>query len=213
MPLEKLKLTGDSEVKARRARDEAIAAAKDDLSAYLVIDGELWRRLFKEPVISLSATSTAVDIKLVTGTDAGADKTEYFNINQLDDCLEFAELKYPGWKVRQHFTELCVSTPEAFTFDGERDAVWRAARNIERAIGRGAAWLESGFEKAFNKLHELVWEKKNADVDVLVTCLKNLEDTWNDEGLTSVARESRQLLTLALSRWEMRPIKRDSLRL
>jgi hypothetical protein len=211
-PLKGHKLTHPSEVEASKQRDLAIKEAKDDLSAYVTIDGDVWRRLFTEPVIALTTISTTVDIKLVLGTDVGADKTDYFNLNQLDECLEFAEVKYPGYKVRQHFSDLSVITPEAFTFDGEADAVVRAARNIDRAIGRGAAWIEGDFEKAFNSLHELVWNQREGEAEDVATCLQNLNDTWNDEGLTSVAKDSRKLLSLALSRWEMRPIRRNSLR-
>lgn len=211
-PLREHKLSHPSEVEAGRQRDLAIQDAKDDLSSYVTIDGEVWRRLSTEPVIALTTISTTVDIKLVLGTDIGAGRTDYFNLNQLEECLEFAELKYPGYKVRQHFSDLSVITPEAFTFDGEADAVIRTARNIDQAISRGAAWLEGDFEKAFNSLHELVWNQRDAEAEDFATGLQNLDDTWNDEGLTSVARESRKLLSLALSRWEMRPIKRNSLR-
>lgn len=206
------KLSHASENEARKQRDLAIEEAKDDLSAYVTIDGEVWRRLFTEPVIALSTISTTVDIKLVVGTDVGADKTDYFNLNQIEECLEFAELKYPGYKVRQHFSDLSVITPEAFTFDGEADAIVRASRNIDRAIGRGAAWLEGDFEKAYNSLHELVWNQRDGGTEDFATALQNLEGTWNDEGLTSVAVESREVLKMALSRWEMRPIRRHSLR-
>jgi hypothetical protein len=209
--LDQLRLTGDSEVKAKQARDEAISAAKDDLSAYVVIDGDLWRRLFTEPVIALTTISNIVDIKLVLGTDVGADKTDYFNLNQLDECLEFVETKYPGYKVRQHFSDLSVMTPEAFTFDGEADAVVRAARNVDRAIGRGAAFLEGEFQTAYDALHDLVWNRRDRDAEEFATALENLNDTWTDEGLTSVARESRSLLQLAMTRWDMRPIRKSSL--
>jgi hypothetical protein len=207
--LDQLKLTGDSEVRARKERDEEIAAANNDLASYLVIDDDLWRKLQTEPVIAVSTIGNTVDIKLVAGVDVGADRTDYFSLSQLEECLEFAEMKYPGQRVRQQFSDLTVIAPEAFSFDGEADAVVRTARNVDRAIGRGAAWIEGEFQVAFEKVHKLVWNLEKGQPDDFAEALQKLDDTWDDEGLTSVARDGRQLLKLALSRWEMRPIRRS----
>lgn len=206
--LEQHKLTGDSEVKAKQARDEAIAAAKEDLASYLVISGELWRKLSTEPVIAVSTSGENVDIKIVAEAEISADRIDYFNLSQLDECLEFVETKFPGKRVRQQFSGLTVITPEAFTFDGEADAVVRTARNVERAIGRGAAWIEGDFKIAFDRVHSLAWRLEEGKPDDFAEALQKLDDTWDDEGLTETAKESRHDLKSTLSRWEMRPIRR-----
>lgn len=207
-PLDQLKLSGDSEAKARQQRDREILTAKDDLASYLIIDGELWRALHSEPVISVSTIGETVDIKIVSTTEISADRTDYFNLTQLDDCLEFVGSKFPGQRVRQQFSDLVILAPEALTFDGEADAVVRTARNVERAIGRGAAWIEGDFQVAFDKVHKLVWNLEEGQPDDFAEALQRLDGTWDDEGLTSTAKDSRHELKATLSRWEMRPIRR-----
>jgi hypothetical protein len=211
--LKQHKLNDSSERDALIERAKVIASAKDDLAAYIIIDGEAWRRLEHEPVISASTLGEKIDIMIEARIDIGAINTSYFRLSELEECLEFVSKMYPGKPVRQHFANLEVMTPEALIFDAEADAVERTAHAVERALAHAADSMRVPFQPAYELLRQYVWQQRRGDAETYAGVLQKLDETWNNEGLSSTAQERRRLLQLTLERWDMRPVRSVGMRL
>lgn len=207
------KLIERSERDALLEREDVIASTKDDISTYIAIDGEIWKRLEHEPVISVSTLGAKIDLMIEARVDIGAHNTDYFRLSELEECLEFVAVKYPGKPIRQHFANLDVLIPEAFVFDAEADALVRTAHTVERDLARGALGREGVFQAAYEHLQNLVFRTKNICSEDYVEALQKLNDTWNEENLPTTAKDTRIKLKLTLDRWEMRPVRSAGMRL
>ena len=185
-------------------RDVAYAEAKELISRFAFLDGELWMATKGEPVIRCDRMHGGqVFIDVVEAGEAEREGATYFRLNRLDDCREFIKAAYPGVEVGTHIKTIKINEQDAFKFDDDADALKTTIEDVRQKLAD-----HSSHADAISSLLE--------KVTAICEALKDSVEKGDEaaELLSQIADEiggkfkiDADILRATVERWNLRPVE------
>ncbi len=182
-------------------RNFIVDRATKDAEGLIAINGELWRRQEREPVIRYQLDRGMVELVIDNGESFPRSSTVgYFRLNRLEDCLEHVRNTFPGKEISQQFRIVAIDGDALHYADEEATLTW-AAGHLERQVTAVVADLTGAGGLAYYDLKELNAGKGEIDYDALADKMTAIIDAYPE----SVVPPHE--VVIALDRWKMRPIE------